>query len=79
MVRKAAQQALASLKVEVKEGGIVRGPKDKRQLALVFTGHEYAEGGEIILNELARHKAQALCACHILRTNGARTSRRRAL
>jgi peptidoglycan/xylan/chitin deacetylase (PgdA/CDA1 family) len=38
---------------------IARGPVADRRLALMFTGHEFAEGGETILNELARHKAKA--------------------
>ena len=38
---------------------IARGPVADRRLALVFTGHEYAEGGETIVDELARHKAKA--------------------
>jgi endoglucanase len=42
---------------ELREGGIIRGPKDRKQIALVFTGHGFAEGGEAILGELARHKA----------------------
>jgi len=45
--------------VELREGGIVRGPTSGRRLAIVFTGHSYAEGGETILNELVRHKAKA--------------------
>ncbi len=44
--------------VELREGGIIRGPTSARKLALVFTGHGYAEGGETILNELAKHKAK---------------------
>ncbi|MEI8040923.1 MAG: polysaccharide deacetylase family protein [Verrucomicrobiota bacterium] len=44
--------------VELREGGIVRGPTLSRRLAIVFTGHSYAEGGETILNELARHKGK---------------------
>ena len=44
--------------VELREGGIIRGPISSRRLAIVFTGHGYAEGGETILNELARHKAK---------------------
>ncbi|HRZ58257.1 MAG TPA: polysaccharide deacetylase family protein [Candidatus Paceibacterota bacterium] len=39
-------------------GAIVRGPTDCRRLALVFTGHEFAEGGSIILDALGRHKAR---------------------
>jgi peptidoglycan/xylan/chitin deacetylase (PgdA/CDA1 family) len=42
-----------------REGAIVRGPRAARRLALVFTGHEFAEGGEAILDELARHRAKA--------------------
>jgi peptidoglycan/xylan/chitin deacetylase (PgdA/CDA1 family) len=42
--------------VELREGGIIRGPKTARRLAVVFTGHGYAEGGEVILNELGKHK-----------------------
>ena len=37
-------------------GAIVRGPIVDRRIALIFTGHEFAESGETILNELAmRH------------------------
>lgn len=39
-------------------GGITRGPTSGRHLALIFTGHEYAEGCETILDELARHRAR---------------------
>jgi endoglucanase len=44
---------------EVSEGGIIRGPKSERRIALEFTGHTFAEGGETILNELAKHHAKA--------------------
>jgi peptidoglycan/xylan/chitin deacetylase (PgdA/CDA1 family) len=40
-------------------GGIVRGPTDARLIALEFTGHEFAEGGTTILDELARRGARA--------------------
>ncbi|HOY58798.1 MAG TPA: polysaccharide deacetylase family protein [Verrucomicrobiota bacterium] len=40
-------------------GAIIRGPTDCRRLALVFTGHEFAEGGPAILDGLGRHKARA--------------------
>jgi peptidoglycan/xylan/chitin deacetylase (PgdA/CDA1 family) len=40
------------------DGGIVRGPTDGRRIALVFTGHEFAEGGDTILDALARHRAR---------------------
>jgi peptidoglycan/xylan/chitin deacetylase (PgdA/CDA1 family) len=45
--------------VEVVEGGIVRGPTDQRRLALVFTGHEFAEGADTILDVLSRCGAHA--------------------
>ncbi len=41
------------------DGGIVRGSTETRQLALVFTGHEFAEGASTILDELARRRARA--------------------
>jgi len=44
--------------LEFREGGIIRGPTSARRLAIVFTGHGYAEGGETILDELARHKGK---------------------
>ena len=42
---------------EIRQGGIIRGPVDRKRIALVFTGHEYAEGTETILDELAKHHA----------------------
>lgn len=45
--------------LEMTDGAVVRGPTERRRLALVFTGHEYAEGAETILDELAKHKARA--------------------
>lgn len=40
------------------EGAIRRGPTSARRLALVFTGHEHAEAGATILDELARHRGR---------------------
>jgi peptidoglycan/xylan/chitin deacetylase (PgdA/CDA1 family) len=40
-------------------GAVRRGPINERILALLFTGHTFAEGGETILNDLARHGAKA--------------------
>jgi endoglucanase len=45
--------------IELRSGGIVRGPTSAKQLALVFTGHEFAEGAETILDELARRQLRA--------------------
>lgn len=44
---------------ELHEGGIVRGSENEKKIALEFTGHAFAEGGETILNELATHHAKA--------------------
>jgi peptidoglycan/xylan/chitin deacetylase (PgdA/CDA1 family) len=44
---------------ERRHGGIVRGPAADRRIALEFTGHEFAEGGEVILRELSRRGAKA--------------------
>ena len=52
-------QAPARAGREVSEGAVVRGPREGHRLALVFTGHEFAEGGETILDELAKHCARA--------------------
>jgi peptidoglycan/xylan/chitin deacetylase (PgdA/CDA1 family) len=41
------------------EGGIIRGSTATRRIALEFTGHEFAEGGAVILDELARRGARA--------------------
>ncbi|HWI58821.1 MAG TPA: polysaccharide deacetylase family protein, partial [Bacillota bacterium] len=54
----AAPSEEAAEELELRAGGIVRGPRSVKRLALVFTGHSFAEGGEVILNELARHQAK---------------------
>jgi len=43
----------------ISDGGIIRGPVLAKRLALVFTGHTFAEGGETILDQLAKHRAKA--------------------
>lgn len=40
-------------------GGIIRGDSTKKNIALVFSGHEYAEGGNFIANTLAKEKVKA--------------------
>ncbi len=40
------------------DGAIRRGPTSERRLALVFTGHGFAEGGGTILDELARRRGR---------------------
>jgi peptidoglycan/xylan/chitin deacetylase (PgdA/CDA1 family) len=41
------------------DGGIIRGPNSERRVALAFTGHTFAEDGPTILDQLAKHHAQA--------------------
>jgi peptidoglycan/xylan/chitin deacetylase (PgdA/CDA1 family) len=41
------------------QGGITRGPRDAKQLALVFTGGEFAEGASEILDALAARGVKA--------------------
>ncbi len=54
-LRRGIARSIVRVQCEMREGGIIRGPKDEKQLALVFTGHEYAEGGDVILDELRKH------------------------
>jgi endoglucanase len=55
----AAAQTKLAPGCEVRDGAVVRGPQSDRRIALVFTGHEFAEGAGTILDELARHRARA--------------------
>jgi peptidoglycan/xylan/chitin deacetylase (PgdA/CDA1 family) len=41
------------------EGGIIRGDKSSKKMALVFTGDEYAEGGMVIADALAKQNVKA--------------------
>jgi len=43
---------------ELSEGAIIRAAPREKKLALVFTGHEFAEGAEAILEALSRHRAK---------------------
>jgi Predicted xylanase/chitin deacetylase len=40
------------------EGGIVRGNSEKKEITLVFTGHEFADGAETIAKVLKKHAAR---------------------
>lgn len=46
-------------KVSYIHGGIIRGDSTQKKIALVFTGDEFAEGGEFIANTLAKEKIKA--------------------
>lgn len=45
-------------KHEIVEGGIVRGNPDEKKIALVFTGHEFADGGKKIIKTLEKQKVK---------------------
>lgn len=51
--------SLAAGQDVAKDGAVVRGPVGRKAIALVFTGHEYGEGGEAILSALAARGASA--------------------
>ena len=53
--RRGIARSLVRVQCEMLDGGIIRGPKNERCLAFVFTGHEFAEGGQVILDELKKH------------------------
>lgn len=42
-----------------KKGAIIRGPRDRKVIALEFTGGYYADGGTTILNELKKRNIKA--------------------
>jgi peptidoglycan/xylan/chitin deacetylase (PgdA/CDA1 family) len=45
--------------LELHAGGIIRTDRTIREIHLVFTGHEFADGGEIILSVLKKHGIKA--------------------
>jgi len=45
--------------VTLDRGCIVRGPRDKKRIALEFTGGEFADGGTIILDTLKKRRIKA--------------------
>lgn len=59
LVRAAASNALLRLEWELHDGGIIRGPRTSKQLALVFTGDQFAESAQTILDVLSRHRIRA--------------------
>src|SRR5690606_8624201 len=44
---------------EISHGGIVRFDKNEKVIYLVFTGHEFADGYEVIKDVLERHNIKA--------------------
>ena len=43
----------------VVQGGIIRGDNRSKKMALIFTGDEFAEGGVVIADALAKHNVKA--------------------
>jgi endoglucanase len=50
---------LPKKKFSYSHGGIIRGDSTRKTLALVFTGHEFFEGGDFIAQTLKREKVRA--------------------
>lgn len=48
-----------TIKFEREQGAIIRGKTDQKQLAIVFTGDEFADGGNSIVQTLAQEKVKA--------------------
>jgi endoglucanase len=44
---------------QLADGAVIRGATDTPRIALLFTGHEFAEGGPTILDQLARRRIRA--------------------
>jgi peptidoglycan/xylan/chitin deacetylase (PgdA/CDA1 family) len=55
LLTEACQRQRLAAGCELREGAVIRGPLNKHQIAFVFTGHEYAEGCEAILDALSSH------------------------
>lgn len=49
----------SSKQFSLDHGAIIRGDSTRKEIALVFTGHEYAEGGSFILQTLQQEKLKA--------------------
>ena len=44
--------------LEISFGGIIRTDKNRKEIHLVFTGHEFGDGGEVIRTALRKHGAK---------------------
>jgi peptidoglycan/xylan/chitin deacetylase (PgdA/CDA1 family) len=52
-------QNMTTKKAEYVAGGIIRTDRSEKVIHLVFTGHEFADGGEVIRNVLKKHSIKA--------------------
>lgn len=51
--------AQTSKRFQIEKGAIIRGDQSSKQLALVFTGDQYADGGKTITRVLKQHRIKA--------------------
>ena len=51
--------AVPNAKFTYDQGGITRGDRTTKRMSLVFTGDEFAEGGTVIADALAKHNVKA--------------------
>jgi peptidoglycan/xylan/chitin deacetylase (PgdA/CDA1 family) len=59
LVLLAVAGARAGEALEYRDGGVIRGPADQKEIALEFTADAFVEGGPAILDQLARHQIKA--------------------
>jgi len=52
-------QSQPGMRFTYSHGGIIRGDSTKKNIALVFTGHEFAEGGDFIASTLQQQRINA--------------------
>ena len=55
----AEARGLAPQRLTIDEGGIIRGDNTRKRLALVFTGHDFADGGDTIAQILRQRHIHA--------------------
>lgn len=55
----AAQHSSPAARQTIRKGAIIRGDSTQKQIALVFTGHEFNDGGHFIANTLQKKNIKA--------------------
>lgn len=59
-LQKEGNAVTVEVNAEKSFGGIIRGDRSKKEIHLVFTGDEFADGGETILKTLRKHKVKGM-------------------
>lgn len=59
LAQKEHESGLKETKTIDRNGAIIRGDRSKKQIALVFTGHDFADGGTTIQSALSKQKVKA--------------------